>query len=177
MNHTNEPTFFHCGVDKVTVLLGCNAVSNPRRINTSSPHPWSLVTQNFIASKVQTNIKKNTHRELWQIYTQDCGWYIYIYVCMYIPGRPLSSCPWPDTSGSGSTDICCAGVYRLYSSCPLGMHMTGPCVQFSWKNPCILHSWKNSTDINDMQLSKKFSAYHEAWKLSYSKQPTSEPSF
>ena len=154
-------------MDEVSVLLGCNSVSNPKRTNTSPPHPWSLATPKFTASKVQTNMK-NTCTELWWTYTQDCG---------YIPGQPLSSCPCPGTSGSGSTDICCAGVYRLYSSCLLGMHMTDPYVQFSWKNPCILHSWENSTDINVIQLFKKFSAYHEAWNLYYSKQPTSELSF
>jgi len=37
--HTNELKYFHGGVDEVSVLLGCNAVSNPRRTNTSPPHP------------------------------------------------------------------------------------------------------------------------------------------
>lgn len=63
----------------------------------------------------------------------------------YVPGRPLSSCPCQGISGSGNIDICCAGAYQLYSSCLLGMHMTSPCVLFSWKSLCNLHSWKKKT--------------------------------
>ena len=81
---TNKLKYFYGGVDEVSVLLGCNAVSNPRRTNTSPPHPRSLVTPKFTASIVQTNMKQ-TPRELWWTYNQDCGWYI----CIYLDGLSL----------------------------------------------------------------------------------------
>ena len=36
------------------------------------------------------------------------------------------------TSGSGSSDICCTGIYQTYSSCLPSMCMTGLCIWFSW---------------------------------------------
>lgn len=52
----------------------------------------------------------------------------------------LSSCPWLNTSGSGSTGSGSSGVYRWHSPCCRDRCRSGLCAPSFWRNLCSLHS-------------------------------------